>query len=116
MAFAALEFAPGRIDHHSWQLLALAAAFCGIAAWSTGGAVLTAFGIAVSLVIGLETMPLIAVLWAGATLAWIFGARGAGRFLAAFSLAFLIIAPLLTLVIAGADRLTIYRIDHAAIR
>jgi hypothetical protein len=101
MVYACLEFVPGRIDHHNMQLVTLAAASYGILCWSAAGGVLTAAAIALSVTIGLETMPLIAVLWAGLGLAWISARPGANAIFRSFSIAIAILAPCITLVFSG---------------
>ncbi len=63
MIYASLEFVPGRIDHHNVQLVTLAAASYGVLCWSAAGGVLMAAALALSVTIGLETLPLIAALW-----------------------------------------------------
>lgn len=101
MAYASLEFVPGRIDHHSVQLVTLAAASYGIVCWSRAGGILVALSFVLSMTVGLETLPLIAALWAGLTLAWIARRPGADPIFRAFSLAVAVLSPLVTLVIAG---------------
>lgn len=66
VAFVLTQFMPGRIDHHGLQLLMLALALStatGESTWRIG--FLTALPISISLVIGLETAPLLVVfpLW-----------------------------------------------------
>ena len=101
MVYACLEFVPGRIDHHNMQLVTLAAASYGILCWSAAGGMLTAMAITLSVTIGLETMPLIAVLWAGLGFAWIFARPGANAIFRSFSIAIAILAPCVTLVFSG---------------
>ncbi|MCD2171582.1 hypothetical protein [Rhizobium sp. C4] len=101
MSYASLEFVPGRIDHHNVQLVTLAAASYGVLCWSVAGGVLMAVALALSVTIGLETLPLITVLWAGLGLAWIGKRPGADDIFRAFSASIAIAAPLATLVFAG---------------
>lgn len=101
MIYAALEFDPGRIDHHNMQLVMLSAALAGTVLWSPAGGLLIAAAVAFSVTVGLETLPLIAVLWAGLGLAWIAGAPGSRGVYRAFSIAIAILAPLVTLVFSG---------------
>ncbi len=101
MIYASLEFVPGRIDHHNAQLVTLAAASYGVLCWSPAGGVLMAGALALSVTIGLETLPLIAVLWSALALAWIARRPGADGIFRAFSVAMTVLAPLATLVFAG---------------
>lgn len=62
VAFVLVQYMPGRIDHHGLQLLMLAlasASATGSSTWRNG--FLTALPISVSLVIGLETAPILVV-------------------------------------------------------
>jgi hypothetical protein len=94
-------FAPGRIDHHNVQILAIlgvvaalcdppsgarAAVFRGIAAGSLA---------AVSLAIGLEALPFVAGAGVAAALAWVLGLRQAGPHLASFGASLALASPLL---------------------
>lgn len=101
MLYASLEFVPGRIDHHNAQLVTLAAASYGVLCWSAAGGVLAAAAVALSVTIGLETLPLVAVLWVGIGLAWIAGRAGADAVFRSFSAAIAVLTPLATLVFAG---------------
>lgn len=101
MTYAILEFCPGRIDHHNVQLLMLSAALAGVMLWSVGGGVLIALAIVLSMTVGLETAPLMAVLWAGLGLAWICGAPGSRPVFCAFSFSMAVFVPAITLVFAG---------------
>lgn len=101
MAYASLEFVPGRIDHHSVQLVTLAASCFGVLCWSRAGGILLAVSIVMSMTVGLETLPLVAILWGGLALAWVMRRPGVEEIFQAFSLAVAIIAPAFTLLMAG---------------
>jgi hypothetical protein len=103
MLYAILEFCPGRIDHHNVQLLMLSAALAGVTLWSLWGSVLTALAVVLSMTVGLETAPLLAVLWAGLGLAWICGVPGSKPVFCAFSFSIAGFAPVITLIFAGPD-------------
>ena len=87
----------GRIDHHNLQALAiLTAALCLV--WPTRtqrGAAAAGLICALSLAIGLETLPFVAALGVAAVLAWIVEGRGEARRLAVFGAALAIGAPVL---------------------
>jgi hypothetical protein len=101
MVYAALEFVPGRIDHHNAQLVMLVAATYGVLCWSAAGGVWVAVALSLSLNIGLETLPMIAVLWAGLALAWVTRCPGADAIFKAFSSAMVVLPPLVTLIFSG---------------
>ncbi|MGG7519103.1 hypothetical protein ACQ3G6_14565 [Allorhizobium undicola] len=63
------EFAPTRIDHHNVQILALTAAMYGLCRWDAAGAALVGVGCAVSLLIGLEGLPMLVIVLGGLALA-----------------------------------------------
>ncbi|MEX0343738.1 MAG: hypothetical protein AB3N20_02370 [Rhizobiaceae bacterium] len=60
MALAVLEFSPGRIDHHNFQLLLMMAMTAGLAAGTRIGGWMSGIAAAVSIAIGLECLPYIA--------------------------------------------------------
>ncbi len=101
MISPALEFAPGRIDHHNLQLVLLAAASYGVLCWSAAGGILTGMALALSVTVGLETLPLIAALWSALALAWIAGRPGVHGVFRSFSATICVAAPLATLLFAG---------------
>ncbi len=101
MSRSFLEFMPGRIDHHGMQLVALMAMALGAVLWSARGGVLMAAAVVLSVTVGLECLPIIAALWAALALAWVARQPGADRVFTAFSVALALLAPLVTLAIAG---------------
>lgn len=73
-------FAPGRIDHHNVQILLVFLAVLGLISGDRKwGVPVTGFAVALSLVIGLDNLPLIGLLFASTGLAWALGLDGAGR-------------------------------------
>ena len=84
---AASLFVPGRIDHHNLQMLLLLAATLAMlrpATLATGMA--AGIAVAASLVVGLETAPLLAVLLATAVVPWLAAQPGSDRRLAGVGL------------------------------
>ncbi len=68
-----LMFAPLRIDHHGWQLALLTINVAGLAdPKSARGGITTGIASALSLVIGLEMVPWLAISGAAVALRWIF--------------------------------------------
>ena len=80
--FSIWEFSPGRIDHHNVQILLLAVLAYGIARWDRRGGALAGLATALSLAVGLETLPVLATALAAISIAWILGARGSSVVLA----------------------------------
>lgn len=73
-------FMPLRIDHHGWQLAMLAVILAGLAdERAVRGGMVIGIATALSLVIGLETMPWLVVAGAGVALRWILSDNQAPR-------------------------------------
>jgi hypothetical protein len=74
-------FAPGRIDHHNIQVILVTIAAIGFGlAWSQPRAALASgIALALSLAVGLETLPVVAVIALAFALAWIVRGRKAAR-------------------------------------
>jgi hypothetical protein len=73
-------FMPLRIDHHGWQLAMLAVILAGLAdERAMRGGMVIGIATALSLVIGLETMPWLVVAGAGVALRWILSDNQAPR-------------------------------------
>jgi hypothetical protein len=94
-------FAPGRIDHHSLQILAMlgiAVALCDPAGRARG-ALLRGIGAgclaAMSLAIGLETLPFVGLAGVAAVAAWVLGRDWADARLRGFGAALALASPLL---------------------
>ncbi len=60
MSLAILEFSPGRIDHHNFQLLLMMVMAAGLAAGNRAGGWMSGIAAALSIAIGLECLPYIA--------------------------------------------------------
>ncbi len=74
---ATTVFVPGRIDHHNVQLVLLLAATLGVLRGGVRGMAAAGAFVATSLIVGLETMPLLAVLGMAVAARWIAdGERG----------------------------------------
>ncbi|GAA0656368.1 hypothetical protein FHT00_002440 [Sphingomonas insulae] len=76
-------FLPGRIDHHNLQVVLLLAAVVAVLHGGTRAAVLAGVCVGASLIVGLETLPILAAL--GAVMLWHWTGRGTAP-LAAFGL------------------------------
>lgn len=96
MVIAVLEFAPGRIDHHNIQIVAMAAVGLGLARWDRAGGTLLGVGSAVSIIVGLECLPFLVVAYAGLATSFVLGVHGARETLAGAA------AAMLATTIAGA--------------
>ena len=87
----ASKVAPGKLDHHGWQIMLLAALWAATAIGARGGRSLWA-GIvagsvtAASLWVGLEVLPLLMAIVLYVHLEWIFGNNAMARFGCAFGL------------------------------
>lgn len=77
------EFSPGRIDHHNMQLTAAFLAFYGLVRFDLKGGILAGIGTGISLLIGLEALPLLAAAFAMTAAVYILGSGAGGRFLSA---------------------------------
>jgi hypothetical protein len=79
--FTALSmFTPLRVDHHGWQLAMLVLTIAGLADRDTArGGLTMGLSSAVSLAIGLELMPFLAIAGVAAILRWIWVREEAGR-------------------------------------
>ncbi|NPD16309.1 hypothetical protein HOY34_14005 [Xinfangfangia sp. D13-10-4-6] len=98
---AGFEFAPGRIDHHNVQILAMTALIFSLiwpqksARCQVLAALAGALASALSLAVGLEMLPVLLLIWGIAGLRFAFGAAGAGRWLLTFALSLAVFAPLM---------------------
>jgi hypothetical protein len=73
-------FFPTRIDHHNWQLALLAVCVAGLVdPRQRRGGITVAIATALSLVIGLEMVPYLALIGAGLALRWVFDAEETPR-------------------------------------
>lgn len=71
MGPAYLEFSPGRIDHHNWQLIAMVCLVVGLQRYDWLGGLVIGFSSAVSLLVGLECLPFIVVAYAALVTSWV---------------------------------------------
>ena len=106
-----IQFQPGRVDHHNVQILAmLGLAFCmirgGLPAGLAGGSLA-----ALSLAVGLEGLPAVALAALYLAGDWCLRGRPALPALAGFGLALGIVAPLLFAVQTAPDLWTLPRCD-----
>lgn len=81
MSIAVLEFAPGRIDHHNVQIIAMMSVLLGLVRWDRGGGWLIGSGSALSVVVGLECLPFVVIAFAGLVGCHLFAVRGAEQVL-----------------------------------
>jgi hypothetical protein len=79
--YAIWEFSPGRIDHHNVQMLLLLAMLYGICRWDRLGGIIGGAAVAIGIVVGLETLPVLAVTLLALAFAWLLGFSGSARML-----------------------------------
>lgn len=83
MPYAIWEFSPGRIDHHSVQILLLLLTAYGLTRFDAWGGLAVGSAVSAAIAVGLETAPLLAVALVAVTAAWWRGVRGSDRMLRA---------------------------------
>jgi hypothetical protein len=83
MPYAIWEFSPGRIDHHSVQILLLLTIAYGLSRFDVKGGLAVGIAVPVAAAVGLETLPLLATALLALTLAWWIDMPGGGKVLAA---------------------------------
>lgn len=81
MVIGVLEFAPGRIDHHNAQIVAMLAMALGLLRSDGRGGALVGAGAAVSIVIGLECLPFVALAYGILAAGFVVGIAPARRML-----------------------------------
>ena len=101
MWLALWEFSPGRIDHHNIQLLLIMLSFWGLVLWTPKGAILVGAGCVGSVAVGLELLPLIALVLGGVSLSWVLNRPGSRTFAIALGLSMLALTPLFGLALIG---------------
>jgi len=110
---AAVEFAPGRIDHHNVQMVLLALFVRGLTMDRPAASGLVAGTAAMlSLAVGLETVPMLAVGMAGLAVAGAMGPIAAAPRLMAAGGALLVLAPAAGLMLVGPTQMLIVRCDE----
>jgi len=101
LIIAAGEFSPGRIDHHNMQLVLMLLILLGLVTRrSTGGPMIGA-GATLSLVIGLECLPFVALALAAVAIAFVFKAEGSDRLLSQTGLSMGVTAVVCGLLFIG---------------
>ncbi|KRD29072.1 hypothetical protein ASE36_10315 [Rhizobium sp. Root274] len=101
MALSIWEFSPGRIDHHNVQLLAILCICWGLIRWTRWSAIVSGVAVVVSIAVGLELLPLVAVVLAAVSGSWCLRRSGSAAFYAAFGVTIMICAPLAGLSLIG---------------
>jgi hypothetical protein len=101
MALSIWEFSPGRIDHHNMQLLMSLLSFLGLLLWSRAGAVMAGIAVVLSVAIGLELLPLTALMLGGVAISWVLDRPGSAQFMQAFGFTLFFGAPLVALILLG---------------
>jgi len=106
MVYAVWEFVPGRIDHHNVQLTLVAAIGYGLVRWDRTGAVVLGLASVVSIHVGLETLPIIVVAFAGIALIWAGNLKpdDGGNFLVSAAFSVIVGAVVLTTIQPGWGR------------
>ena len=103
MALSIWEFSPGRIDHHNVQLLSILCIFYGLIRWTRWSAVMSGVAVVVSTAVGLELLPLVALVLAAVSGGWILRRPGSAKFYPAFGVAVALAAPLAGLLLIGVN-------------
>lgn len=101
MSLSIWEFSPGRVDHHNFQLLISMLIFLGLLMWSPRGAVICAVGIVLSVAIGLELLPIIALILLAICLAWVVDRQGSSVFFRYVSFSVVVVVPAVALPFLG---------------
>ncbi|KQV82845.1 hypothetical protein [Rhizobium sp. Root1220] len=73
MSIGVLEFAPGRVDHHNAQIIAMMMTVAGLVRWDRVGGLMMGAGAGVSTVIGLESLPFVTIAYAGLIACYVAG-------------------------------------------
>lgn len=101
LIFAAFEFSPGRIDHHNAQILAMMAIFYGLVRDRGRGGWFVGSGAAISLVIGLECLPFVAVALALVAMGFVLWVPFARRMLVETGISMVVVALLSGIAFIG---------------
>ncbi len=98
-SFFLAQFIPGRIDHHGLQLLLLSAALAAATAMPTKrSGLLTSLSVAIALLIGLETAPLLLAIPAWMALNWLWKGEAQKAQLQGFLIGILFFLPFLYMI------------------
>ncbi|MDH4413045.1 MAG: hypothetical protein QE484_07040 [Rhizobium sp.] len=106
LILAAWEFSPGRIDHHNMQMLLMLLIMLGLVTKGGRGGWLVGTGATLSLIIGLECLPFVAVALALVAIGFILNAERSRQMLADTGLAMGLAALLAGLLFVGPEGLT----------
>ncbi|MGE6696862.1 hypothetical protein ACQKH5_04165 [Hyphomonas sp. NPDC076900] len=99
---AAVEFAPGRIDHHNFQILLLALFIRGLTIENPQASGLVMAGAAtLSITVGLEAVPMLIIGLTGVAIAAVFKQPGAETRMQSAGIGLAVFAPLAALIFAG---------------
>ncbi|MDO9414593.1 hypothetical protein [Pararhizobium sp.] len=101
MALSAGEFSPGRIDHHNVQIVLMMMLAAGLVRWNARGGLMAGAAAALSITVGLECLPFVAVAFAGLGLAFVLGLPGGRIFVRASGASMLVTALVSGLVFIG---------------
>lgn len=101
MAVAVFEFVPGRIDHHNAQLVSMMLIMAGFVRWDRLGGLIVGAAGAVSIVIGLECLPLIVVAYGLLVLSYVAGVQGSRTMVIAVGAGMSVVAAFAALAFIG---------------
>ncbi|MGL4199150.1 MAG: hypothetical protein ACRCSX_15440 [Allorhizobium sp.] len=101
LIIAAFEFSPGRIDHHNIQMLVMLLIMLGLVTERGRGGIMVGTGAALSLVVGLECLPFVAVALALVAIGFIVNVERSRQMLADTGLAMGVTALVAGLLFVG---------------
>lgn len=99
MPYAFWEFSPGRIDHHNLQIVLLLLVIYGISRFDMVGGATVGVSVSVSTAVGLETLPISALILIALSCTWVFNVRGSRTMLGSTGIACFVMPPILMLVL-----------------
>ena len=103
MALSIWDFTPGRIDHHNMQLVLMTALLCGLVAGGPAIAAVSGIAAVLSVAVGLECVPFIAVAFAGLGFYAVAGHEDSQRRMQIAGLAMAVATPIAGLLLNGAE-------------
>ncbi len=101
MAIAVFEFVPGRIDHHNAQLVVMMLMMAGFIRWDRVGGLFAGAAGALSIVIGLECLPLVVVAYGLLVLSYVADVQGSRTMVVAAGIAMSAVATFAALAFIG---------------
>lgn len=110
-AFAVLEFAPGRIDHHNMQMLLLMTVVAGLTLQSMAGGAVASVASVLSLAAGLETAPLLAACYGLVVILWGLRAKGSRELLLGLGVSTAAATPIVVILLIGPGAFITYQSD-----